>query len=234
MQSSQGQARTVRIWRRSSSSRRGGWGSRLPLKWERGLITSLLDLLRTLWETRWTQLTRFIILRISGGQRATRNRLNMGITVSTCTTGLTVLSKLQWRTVQWPQWHLQIFFTRKVGRDLDHLSVSFFLHNPLGLKYSDIRQKFEYPGPGTYIVKDSLVHPKCKQTKFGSDGRKAKFLDNGSSSPGPARYKQKPMIGKDTMNGDMRYSQKEKYNSTLGKRNNSVFAMSGQKNILRQ
>lgn len=111
---------------------------------------------------------------------------------------------------------------------------SFILLNSLGLKYSDIRQKFEYPGPGTYIVKDAQVHPKCKQTKFGSDGRKAKFLDDGSSSPGPARYKQKPMIGKDLTHAELRHSHNEKFQSTLGKRNNSVFAMSGQKNIFRQ
>ena len=61
----------------------------------------------------------------------------------------------------------------------------------------DVREKFQFPGPGTYKVKEALVFPKCMNTKFGSDQRKANFLDTKSRSPGPARYKYKGLMGRE-------------------------------------
>ena len=73
----------------------------------------------------------------------------------------------------------------------------------------DVREKFNFPGPGTYKVKESIVFPKWVNTKFGSDQRKANFLDTKSRSPGPARYKYKTLIGKEHDLLGFKYHDKE-------------------------
>lgn len=96
----------------------------------------------------------------------------------------------------------------------------------------DVRETIQFPGPGSYFIKDKLLYPKCKDVSFGSNSRAAEFLETGSISPGPARYKQKPLIGKDLTRLALDKPLKHKLAKTFGKRNNSVFAVSGHKNIL--
>mmetsp|Transcript_21107 Transcript_21107/g.18716 ORF Transcript_21107/g.18716 Transcript_21107/m.18716 type:complete len:196 (+) Transcript_21107:133-720(+) len=95
----------------------------------------------------------------------------------------------------------------------------------------NIQEKLDYPGPGSYTIREKIVYPKCKDVSFGIGPRKAKFLQNGSSSPGPAQYKQKPLIGKDLSKLKIKQTVDEKLRSNFGKRTNSVFAMSGKNNI---
>ena len=97
----------------------------------------------------------------------------------------------------------------------------------------DVKQKFNVPGPGTYQIKDKLVYPKCQNFKYASGIRKASFLEDLSKSPGPGNYKHKTVLGKDMDLVDYKYFGKNKHNDTLGMRTNSVFAMTGERNIIK-
>jgi len=96
----------------------------------------------------------------------------------------------------------------------------------------DIKQKFDFPGPGSYSVKDKLVYPKCRDVNFGVGKRGHKFLQTSGYSPGPARYNHKAAIGKDLESVDQKYSTMNNHSTKFGKRNNSVFAMTGKQRIM--
>jgi hypothetical protein len=122
-------------------------------------------------------------------------------------------------------------------------TLSNFIYKESGSRFGsssrvplDIRETIPFPGPGTYAIKDKLVYPKCKNVSFGSNSRAAEFLATGSVSPGPARYKQNPLIGKVAYSPvhikPVKHILAKTLVKTLKKRSESVFAANGHKNIL--
>ncbi|CAI2379999.1 unnamed protein product [Moneuplotes crassus] len=100
-----------------------------------------------------------------------------------------------------------------------------------GRKPLNIQEKLGFPGPGSYKIKEKLTQPKCKDINFGIGSRSSKFLRTGGISPGPAKYKLKPLIGKALMKRKRKTGLESPFLST-SKRTNSVFAMSGETNII--